>query len=360
MAFALPGLVVASASGQTWTGSAKVQTGLGYKDNLLLSHAGAVGSGFARGGVELFGWHLPQQPDGRTDYFGYFKADGTRYFSTAAVDHEADAYAVAEWRYRIGEVFKFTLDAKGFYRDEVFDVSDTDLLRSVAQLKVVGAKVGPTIHWAPRPWWWIEGEVTGKRESYDDGLNNGGVAESVLQLGWKPSSRFKASVSGSTRQRKFDRREQYSVSGRPLTGTLLRISEREGEARGDVTWDQAAHWKTVTRVSVLHYTDNDSGYFNYHQRKARQSVEWTSGAWFASLEGSARRVEFEVQTVGIGISPPTRMKEEFTAELRVERKLSDRWTLFGEFTWERSRCNDLVASYRMNEGLLGATWSWEK
>jgi len=78
------------------------------------------------------------------------------------------------------------------------------------------------------------------------------------------------------------------------------------------------------------------------------------------LDGSARRLEFEVQTVGVGIYPPARIKEEFIAQLRIERKLSSHWTAFAEYGWERSRCNDPIASYLLRQELLGAKWSWEK
>ena len=71
-------------------------------------------------------------------------------------------------------------------------------------------------------------------------------------------------------------------------------------------------------------------------------------------------MEFDVQTVGLGIAPPARIKDEYNLEGRVERKLTDRWTIFAALTWERSRSNDRVASYRVNEGLLGVRWSWEK
>jgi hypothetical protein len=74
----------------------------------------------------------------------------------------------------------------------------------------------------------------------------------------------------------------------------------------------------------------------------------------------AKRVEFDVQTVGFGLAPPPRIKDEFLGELRVERSLGRRWTVLAGATWERTRSNDTVASYVVNEGLLGLRWSWEK
>jgi hypothetical protein len=345
------------ASLSPWSSTASVHTGFGYKNNLLLSHAGEEGSGFARGGIEAFLWHLPR---GRVDYFAMLNAEGTRYSSGSSVDHEAEAYAQAEWRYRIDDRFKFSIDLQGYYLDEIFDVSDTDVQRVVAQLKVSGVTVGPKVRWAFLPWAWIEAQGIGKRETYRDGLNNNHVGDGTVRLGWRPGERFEASFAGMERSRAFDSRSQYSVSGRQLDGTRLKIAEREAEFRSDITWDAAAHWKSTTRMGALTYRDNGSGYFNYHARKVEQSVDWTTDDWLVEVEGMARRLQFGVQTVGLGINPPARVKEEYSARCRIERKVSERWTIYGEFNWERSRCNDPIASYNMNEGLLGVRWSWEK
>ena len=355
----LPADIAALLAEQSaWSASTNLQTGFGYKDNILLSHAGEEGSSYALGGVEALLWRRPR---GRVDYFAFINAEETRYFSSqATINHEAQAFAQAEWRYRIGEVFKFALDGQGYYLDQIFDVSDTEVKRDVAELKVTGATFGPTVRWAFWPGWWVETRATGKREVYHDGLNNSAVGEGAVWLGWRPCPRFEVSVGGTGRQRDFDRRTQYDSGGRALDGTLLKIAEREGELRCDVTWDAAARWKTTTQAGTLHYRDNGPGYFNYHQRKLEQTLEWTTDKWLVRLEGSARRLEFEVQTVGVGIYPPARIKEEFIAQLRVERKISSRWTVFAEYDWERRRCNDLIAAYRVRQELLGAKWSWEK
>jgi len=94
--------------------------------------------------------------------------------------------------------------------------------------------------------------------------------------------------------------------------------------------------------------------------KAAQGVGWTADDWLVGLEGSARRVEYDVQTVGARAAPPPRVRDDFAVQIRVERKLSPRWTAFAEYSWERNRCNDELASYSMNEGLLGIRWNWEK
>jgi hypothetical protein len=353
-----PEMTALAATLPAWSATASVETGFGYKDNLLLSHAGEEGSGFARGGVNAIASHL--RLGERTDYSFGLTAEGTRYFSNTSVDHEAKAFAVAKWRYHAEEKFKFTFDVQGYYQDQVFDVSDTDAQRIVAQLKVAGAIVGPTVRWAPVSWLWIEARAVGKRASYQDSDFNHDVGDGTLRVGWRPGARFELSLAGMERSRDYDSHPQYSVSGRALTGTHLKITEHETELRADVTWDAAGHWKTSTYGGSRDFHDNGSGYMNYRERKFAQEFDWAAGDWSVHAEGEAKHLLYDVQTVGLGLDPPRRVKEEFSAQLRVERKLNERWTIFAEYNWERNRCNDPIASYNMNEGLLGARWTWEK
>ncbi len=354
----LPPELAALLSDQTvWSSTATLQSAIGYKDNLLLSRYQPASSGFARAGAEIFLWRLPQ---GRADWVAFANAEGTRYFDRRAVQQEAQAFLHGEWRYRIGEVFNFSFEGQGYYLDQVFDVSDTDVQRTVAQLKVTGAALGPKLHWAPVTWGWVEARGTAKRETYRDGQNNSRYYEGEFRLGWRPGARFEASLAAIERRRDFDHREQYSEGGHQQPGTILQTTEQEVEGKINVTLDQAAQWKTVTHAGTVRYADNGSGYFSYREAKLAQELEWTAGDWLVQGEASAKRLVYNVQTVGLGIAPAARLKESYAAELRVERKLNARWTVYAEYTWERNRSNYVLAGYRMNECLLGLQWNWEK
>ena len=60
------------------------------------------------------------------------------------------------------------------------------------------------------------------------------------------------------------------------------------------------------------------------------------------------------------LAPPPRVRDAFFARVLLERKLGAKWTVYAEYTWERNRCNDPLAAYSLNEGLLGIRWNWEK
>ena len=340
-----------------WTMSSTAEASAGYKDNLLLSAAGEERSPFLRGSASFL---LLRATTGRLDYSLFTQVDATRYLAGEAVRHDARAWLQTELGYRWGERFKVALPLTAYHSDQVFDVSDTEVERLVAALKVTGASVAPLARWNVLPSAWVEAQSTGERKSYEDGSNNGDVGEGALRLGWKPGARVELRLGGTRRWRGFDRRAEYTAAGRELAGTRLRIAEQEWEARADVGWDAAARWRSLVRAGRLTYRDSGSGYFNFHQTRVAHELEWRSGPWLCRVVAEAKRVEFEVQTVGFGLAPPPRIKDEFLGEFRVERVLGRRWTLLAGATWERTRSNDAVASYVVNEGLLGLRWSWEK
>jgi hypothetical protein len=181
-----------------------------------------------------------------------------------------------------------------------------------------------------------------------------------LRLNTTPRPGLEAGLGLSSRWRDFDSRAQYSASGRLLPGTFLRTREDEASLRADLRWGRAEAWRATLRAAVLDYRDNGSGYFDRRERELEPEVSWRPEGWVLRLRAAARRVEFGIQTVGVGIDPPRRIRDEHEAELRIERRMSSRLTLVAGYRWERARSNERVASYEVNEGLLGVRWGWER
>lgn len=340
-----------------WSTSVSVDTAWGYKDNLLLSAVDGEESGLVRGSIEILLLRLGR---GRFEYSFYTQAMRTRYVSGDVVDHDATAWILSEAGYRLSETLKISVPVTGYYYDQVFDTSETELRRDVAELKVSGVIIGPMLRWTFHPAAWLETQVGGERKLYRDGFNNSSIGDFAFRMGWKRGERFKMRVAGIERQRRFDQRTQYSSAGRELIGTELQVREREGELRFDWTLDRAGEWTTGMRFGLLRYMDNGSGYFGHERRQVATEVEWENERWLFRLGGTAGRIDFEVQTVGVGVDLPARLADDYSAELRLERVLNSRWTVFSAYNWERRRSNDPIASYRMNEGLLGVRWNWER
>lgn len=343
--------------------SGAFETAVGYKDNVLLSPADEKRSAFVRGRAEVFALHLSEKSP--FDFSLFSEVNGTRFFSSfevdgERVDHEAGAWLNLEPGYRLGNSLKLSLPVMGYYRDEVMDVSDTVLRQSVVAWKMWGASVAPTVRWTFHRAWWLEASATGDRTRYDDHSEDSRLGAGELRLAWRPSARLETRLTARKRWRSFDSRTQYNAAGFPRPGTRLKVAEREGELRLSFTWDEAERWKTTTRARVMDYRDNGSGFFDYRDKGISQELEWKSDPWLVQIEGAASRLDFDVQLSGIGAAPPPLLKDRYSGEIRVERVLSSHWTVFAGYVWERRRSNEAIASYTMNEGLLGLRWSWVK
>lgn len=343
----------------TWLSWGNFQTAVGYRDNVLLSSADEERSTFVRGGLTAT-LTRPAYDERGGDFTAYFAANGTYYFSASSLHKESDARLLLLGNYRPLDSVKLTLIGSGYSLDQIFDVSETEFRKDVSEVKTSGASLAPSVRWNFARAWWLSAEVGGKRENSPGGYYNRTVRNTEVRLGWKPGARFEISVAGQHLRRDYDVREQTTLGGAPIPDTLLGTTDRQGELRVEFKPDAAGHWRITTRLIAQRFADNGTGYWNFRAHKIEPEVEWESGAWRASLGGYARRVEFSGQTVGFGVAPPLRVRDDYEARLHVEHDLTKRWTVFAEYTWERNRSNDIFTSYFMNEGLLGVRWNWEK
>ncbi|MBL9190366.1 MAG: hypothetical protein JNK23_23000 [Opitutaceae bacterium] len=338
-----------------WGVSSRVETSFGFKDNLLLSSTAEERSSFIRGSAELVVLRLPT---GAFDYSMLTEVRGTRYFAGEATKHDARAYLFSEIGWKPRKTLRFSFPVIGYYRDEVIDQSDTDFRRDLTAIKVGGVNMGPAVRWTFHPDWWLEAQGGVERKRFRVGSNDSDIGEGALRLGWKPSERVKLRFTAERRWRDYDSRLGLTSAGRELD-QRLKVAERRGEVRVDFTWDRSGKWSSSLRSGAFDYRDNASGFLNYGQFFVSHELEWNGGPWLVRLGASARRAAYDVQKVGFG-SPPPLIREDFDADLLVERKISKCWTVLAKFIWERSRSNDHLSSYVMNEGLLGLRWNWDK
>jgi hypothetical protein len=243
--------------------------------------------------------------------------------------------------------------------NQVFDLSASDAERLTQRLAMKGALTTLAVRWKFRPNWALELKPGVQRERYhtgsDDNRQHSGRVRVTRTF---RDGQIELGITGQAARRRYDRRVQYTAAGRPLFDTELIFAQREGEARLDVTWDKAQRWSTSTAASITTNEDNGSGYFDYRHRAVRQEITWTRAPWKVKASGRAGRYDYDVQTEGIGINPPQRLKEDFLGRVRVERTWFKHVLLYFDWQWERSRSNDPLANYRVKTAAAGVDWSF--
>ncbi|MGH7944271.1 MAG: hypothetical protein ACREF9_04585 [Opitutaceae bacterium] len=343
-----------SATLRSWELSGNVRGVAGYKDNLLLSAQQPDESLFVRTDAEMFWWRLPTE---RFEATAFANAIATHFLDATADKDELEAFVHGEARWFIAPSFRTTLNAEGYYLDQVFDLSTSSAARQVAQLQVTGGLASVILHWQLGPKTSLALKPGVQRDRYRDRSDDHRQRNASFTLTRQLGSHVEIAVEGRTMRRDYDYRTLFTSTGRSLAGTQLEFHQREGELRLDVTWDEAQHWKTLTKIGGHDNRDSGSGYFDYDYRWAKQELRWRRDAWQARLAARAGRYDYALQTVGIGILPPTRLREDFAAELHLERKFNERVRIFGAYQWERSRSNDPVTGYRVNTVFAGVDWS---
>ena len=337
----------------TWQAGGAVRASAGWRDNLLLSAVDAEDRLFLRGQLETFGWRLPQ---GAWEWVGFLNGDVTRYLDPPPeIAGEQEWFAHAEVRWQPRPALRATLTTQGYFQDQVFDLSATEAERLVARLRVQGAMAGGEVRVSPSSKISLTAFGQGHRSDYQEFREDFDEGKVGGRLTWTPSDGVTLTASVLSRRRDYAERPVYTAGGRPLTGTLLTLTQQEAELKAQVS---RGSWSASMVVLGLENRDDASGYFDYDERRARLALTWKKTRWQYSLEGAGVRYLYRVQTVGTGFDPPKRKRDDTEALIRAERSLRERWTLFGEGRWERSRSNEDNASYTMKALLAGVAFTF--
>src|SRR5262245_5543550 len=127
-----------------WIPFFEVRAGVGYKDNLLLSHAATEQSGFVTAGADVSVARLPL--DGR-QFNLLVSGDDRRYWRGQDVDHEDLALALAQGKLGLGTAWQYGLDLRYLYQDEVVDTSVTETNLEATRVRGHLAGALPNVRW---------------------------------------------------------------------------------------------------------------------------------------------------------------------------------------------------------------------
>lgn len=337
--------------GATLQTSITVRGSLGWRDNLLYSPFTPVARTFARGEIEALFWRPSR---GAWEFLSFLNGDVLRYLSPPAeTGGEYTWFAHGEARWEPAPTARVGLKADGFLQNSVIDLSETEATRVVLPARTHGGYFTANLRLTLPGGVTLEPLGQAKRTRYRDFPGDHDETKFGSRLEWKRSDRLILSLGWFEASRRYDERNDYTAGGRPRADTRLRFRQQEADVRLASQWQSHGDWSAAISAGRLENRDGTSGYFDYDQERIRLELGWEQAAWSVSLDAEAKRVEYALQTVGIGIAPPKRRADEFDVVARLERTLGDRWTLLLEHHWERSRANQAEFSYRANTVLAG-------
>lgn len=337
-----------------WSLTGSVSVAAGYRDNVLLSSTGEDGSPLLRGELEVMALRLPV---GEWDGYVFFSAVEHRFLSAGETDHERTVLVAAQARWQPAAPWQVTFATRGYHHDQVFDVSVTEAELRTAPLKMEGFVAGPTVRWLAGPFW-VEAAGNYRRDSYHDGVDGYNEGEAAARLGctWAKQSEF--SLGGVRRWRDHDDRPQFTLGGRPISGSHLRFVQTEGNAKA--SWTPAGgRWSFGVVALWEENRDNGTGYFDFDRGEANATATWRGERLEVRLSATAARYRFPRQLEGAGLDPEVRRKDELRGTLEATWELNERWALFGVWEGERTRSNDPRSQFSVQTAYLGLRWEWD-
>jgi hypothetical protein len=349
-------IAAALAASPLWQHTETVRASIGWRDNILLSPFAPLSRPFGRGEIEAFVW-CPARHG--WEFLSFLDGDVVRYFSPPRETggdqqwsaHVEERWAPAHW-------VRFTAKATGYLADTVLDLSESENTRIIAPTRVHGGFADGLVRLTLPGGFVFEPALQVKRTQYRVYPDDSDEVKSGGRLEWRRTDALALSAAWFEHRRNYSSRTQYTAGGRELAGTHLRFIQHEGEFKASTTWQLGGKWTAAATVGRLENRDNGSGYFDYNQKRARLDLDWRRKTWRVHVEGDAKRMDYRIQTVGTGITPPPRIADSFEVNTRIERELSDAWTVFAEHDWQRSRSNEIEFDYRANTVLAGVQRSF--
>lgn len=327
-----------------WDKDLGLRTGMGYKDNILLSNDHPQGSAFWTAVLDALVFRLPL--DG-WQFNAYLNAEHVQYLDSPSVDNEQFVMATAQVSKELGADWKTGAGLTYTYQHQVFDVSATQPGEfSIGE--VMGH--GLAGRWSIRKGFgaqWLEADLSASRQwlaSPLDGYWQGGPK---LTLGRSLARGSELSLSYQALRLAYDTREQLSATGQAITGSALEFFVQSIELALRYSWDEQRRWQTTTRLGYSLSRDNGAGFFDYQHYQASQQLKYKRPTW--ELSGSVRMGYFDypVQTIGVG-EAIQRHKTAVGLSFQAEKNLTKSWKVFLNYSHDRSISNLEFDDYRVH------------
>lgn len=329
-----------------WIPAAGVSLVAGYRDNIGLSSIVPSGAAFGEARLEgLLLWRPEDSP-----FEAQFIADGfyRHYAHNPVSDADQSWFGQAEFGWQPVRPLRLWTKGQGFYRDEVADLSTTAAQRTVLPVELInGASItGATLR-LPLG---LEAESRFTLRQANYRL----VPEDYRSESWwhgvrlSPVKWFGADYGRRDRTRDYDERREVTPGGRPIEDSQLSFEQTEEEFSVWTEFDLGGEWWLQADFSRLENRDGTSGFYDYDGESRAVYARWRSpeDTWELGVEWEESRYDYLNQTVGGGLTPPAREREDRWVRVEAVYRFNLTWELRLEAEYLISDSNEILASYR--------------
>jgi hypothetical protein len=338
-----------------WDKEVVLRTGVGYKDNVLLSPGAGEGSGFLTTGLDLTVVRLPL--DG-WEFSLILLGDDTRYFrKPGGLSGEDLLVGSAQLQRYFQGAWRAGLEVRYSYIDQV--LQELLFAGGVQAVKAKGNTLGtrPFVRRELSTNWWVQLEAPLGRDWWLAPLDASWKWGGQVVLGFNYGTHSQIELAGGGFYIPHDEWLARDATGNELAGKKLSLWREVAELKWDHHFGVHDRWSAATRLGFTHSRDNGGGFYDYYRYSAAQELRFRTPDW--EIKGSAgfSYYQFPVQTIA---APPAPTLHLGTVHflVRAERRIYKSLRCFGAYEYEQTASDDPASRYAYHMGTGGVSWEF--
>ncbi len=318
-----------------WDEQTSLESGVGYKDNVLLSALNPQGSGFFINGlnavvvrVPLDGWQIVASIVG----------DDIRYWRDVGTSGEDLFISSLRIQRDLPDGWQTGLEARGLFENRVLDIKTSQGVPATALVKGYAITAKPWVRKSLTDRLRLKLEMPVTRWYLNSPLDNYWDIGPVLSVECEFGERTEVSWRYGASYQPHDEWVALDAFGRPLSKRLV-IWQHRAELAWHRFWDAHRNWQSGTRFIFSYRDDNGAGYFNYYQYQVVMDLRWQTADW--EIKGSAQLAfeDYPVQGTGI-LNGQTLYRELVNLTLEAERRLYKGLKTFAKLEYQQAISNE--------------------
>ena len=338
-----------------WDTQCALDSGVGYKDNVLLSAVDARGTAISINGFDLVVIRLPL--DG-WQMEGVVIGEDGRYWRNIGTNSQDSFNSSFRVQRELPDRWQIGLELRSLYEKQVLDVTTRSAAPATALVEGYAITAAPSVRKDFKAGLWLQVEMSMTRWLLDAPLDDywdfGPVATVGFNLG--QHSDVTASYGASYQQHaQWVALDDY---GRPLPPNL-EVFQDQTEFAWRQYWDAHQHLRTSSRFIFAYDQDNGGGYFNYYQYQIVEDILWQTDDW--QVKGSAQQIYEEYPVQGVGRLNGKFLNRNFLVlSLEVQRRLLKHLKGFAKVEYQRGHSNyaDNLGDYTARTFTCGLRWEF--
>lgn len=333
-----------------WEGEATISTGIGYRDNVMLSPSDPKGGGFLLGGFESSVLRLSE----RFNLSLFLDVEHLEFERSLPSDTFASFFALGSFP-ASGDI-TVNIASRSFWMDQVVEVATFAGTDKRMRVRSSGVDLVPSLRkdWANNTFseaFLLVSRTMSQEEEVSDYWEVG----PRISAGWSPA-KSELSLSLAYFERHFDDRRAFTAEGAPIEDTEVKFRRIESGAAFRHEWGARGQWHSNSYLGIEFNRDNETDYFSFDRIRASQQIGYEVGDW--EFEASIRYSHYSYKVQRTSLDGPLRRRQLWGGSVEARRVLTRQLEVFGRYERDTADSNDRADAYDMNTWTVGLGWQF--